>query len=199
MQLHYSQNSPYARIARVIARELDQMDSIEEVLSKNREPDNPVLKYSPVGRVPMIVEGGLVITEVGNVARFLASKSASHDATMVTSDEWTGIMQEGQILGFLEGLAFWVRENRREQQDRSVYLLRVEHERAKRCLRYLEEGARAGHLGEFPLLRFVALAVGLALAEHYDLLTGWKQEFPSLATWFQDKPHRTSMKQTEPV
>ncbi|WP_341368992.1 glutathione S-transferase family protein [Yoonia sp. BS5-3] len=199
MKLYYSQNSPYARIARVIARELDQIDSIEEVLSRNRKPDNPVLRYSPVGRVPMIVEDDLVITEVGNVVRFLASKSASQVATSVTSDEWTEIMQEGQILGFVEGLAFWVRENRREPEDRSVHLLAVERERAKRCLTYLEGEAQAGHLGEFPSLRFVALAVGLALADHYDLLTGWKHEFPNLAAWFQDKPERISMKQTESI
>ena len=199
MKLYYSQNSPYARIARVIARELDQMDSIEEVLARNREPDNPVLSYSPVGRVPMIADGNLVITEVGNVVRFLASRSSSPVSISVTSDEWTEIMQEGQILGFVEGLAFWVREKRREPKDRSVHLVTVERERAARCLAYLEEEAQAGNLREFPSLRFVALAVGPALADHYDLLTGWKDEFPNLAAWFQDKPERTSMKQTEPI
>lgn len=199
MKLYYSQNSPYARIARVIARELDLINSIEEVLARNREPDNPVLKYSPVGRVPVIVDDSLVITEVGNVVRFLASRSSSQDATSVTSDDWTEIMQEGQILGFVEGLAFWVRENRREQEDRSVHLLAVERERGKRCLTYLEGEAQAGHLNEFPALRFVALAVGLSMADHYELLPWWKHEFPNLAAWFQDKPERTSMKQTKPV
>jgi len=199
MKLYYSHNSPYARIARVIARELDQMDSIEEALAKNREPDNPVLSYSPVGRVPTIVEDGLVITEVGNVVRFLASKSASPKAKSVVSDEWTEVMQEGQILGFVEGLAFWVRENRREHKDRSVHLLGVENERAKRCLTYLEEQAQAGLLGEFPSFRFVALAVGLALADHYNLLSEWRHEFPGLAAWFQNKQRLTSMKQTEPM
>ncbi|MEO9518149.1 MAG: glutathione S-transferase family protein [Paracoccaceae bacterium] len=199
MKLYYSQNSPYARIARVIARELKQLDSIEEVLARNREPDNPVLSYSPVGRVPTITDGILVITEVGNVARFLASRSTSQVAMSVTSDEWTEIMQEGQILGFVEGLAFWVRENRREPTDRSVHLLSVERDRAERCLVYLEGEAQAGHLGEFPSLRFVALAVGLSLADHYGLLTGWKDKFPNLAAWFHDKPERTSMKQTEPI
>lgn len=199
MKLYYSQNSPYARIARVIARELDQMDSIEELLAKNRESDNPVLNFSPVGRVPAIIEDDLVITEVGIVARFLASKSSSQKAKLVVSDEWREIMQEGQVLGFVEGLAFWIRENRRQQAGRSVHLLGVEHERAKRCLTYLEGQAQAGQLGEFPALRFVALAAGLELADHYNLLVEWKCKFPGLAAWFQDKQHRTSMTQTKPI
>lgn len=198
MKLYYSQNSPYARIARVIARELGIIGSVEELRSKNRKPDNPVLRYNPVGRVPTVVDGELVITEIGNVVRFLFSKSASNNGNSVNAEDWAEIMQEGQILGFLEGLVSWVRENRREKTFRSSHLLQVERDRAERCLVFLEREARAEHLGEFPVFRHVALAVGLGLMEHYALIDNWEDEFPTLARWYRNKHKRSSMIETAP-
>ena len=75
IKLFYSLNSPYARIARIAARESGIIDEITEIPSKNREPDNPVLEYSPVGRVPTLVDGNLIITETKNVHRYIGQKS----------------------------------------------------------------------------------------------------------------------------
>src|SRR5688500_14709720 len=52
MILFYSQNSPYSRIARIALRESGLISIASERLAANRQPDNPVLEYSPVGRVP---------------------------------------------------------------------------------------------------------------------------------------------------
>jgi len=199
MKLYYSQNSPYARITRVMARELGLMGSIEELPSKNRKPDNPVLRHSSVGRVPTLVEEDLVITETGNVVRFLSSKAKLSDANLVDSKTWSEIMQEGQIVGFLEGLVHWVREDKREEVSRSDHFLEVERERARRCLSFIEGEARSGHLGEFPKFRFVALAVALGMMEQFALVAGWKDDFPTLAQWYQDMHKRASMVETTPA
>lgn len=46
MQLFYSPNSPYARIARVALRETGLIEIAEETPARNRRPDNPVLAHS---------------------------------------------------------------------------------------------------------------------------------------------------------
>lgn len=74
MQLFYSQNSPYARIARMAVREFGLLDRVEERKAANRQPDNPVLAFSAAGRVPTLVDGDLVLTEARYVFDYLAAK-----------------------------------------------------------------------------------------------------------------------------
>jgi glutathione S-transferase len=125
MKLFYSSNSPYARIARIMARESNIFDQMEEIASMNRHPDNPVLKHSPVGRVPMLVDDDLVITEAKNVVLYIAHKSGMSERQSPGTTDWQEIQQEGQILGFVDGIACWVRENRRDAPSRSSSLIQV--------------------------------------------------------------------------
>lgn len=199
MQLFYSRNSPYARIARIAVRESGLADRVEERLAANRQPDNPVLAHSPVGRVPALIDGGLVITEARNVFTYLA-ESSGHPA-MGTTDrpDWPAIMREGQIVGFVDGIAAWVRENRRPPERRSSFLLQVEADRSRRCLAWLEEQAAAGHLDPFPRFAAVALAVGLDLMRFHGFHPEWLDRYPALARWFEAQEVRPSMRQTAPV
>jgi glutathione S-transferase len=63
MKLFYTPDSPYARTARIALREYGLLASCEEIIAANRQPNNPVLEFSPVGRVPTLVADGFVITE----------------------------------------------------------------------------------------------------------------------------------------
>ena len=199
MELYYSQNSPFARIARVVARELDMIGLVEEVRAANRQPDNPVLLHSPVGRVPTLVDGDLVIAEAVNVVRYLEEILQPSRAGDERSPNWTNIMQEGLILGFMDGIACWVRENRRPSEHRSAFLVKVEHDRSERCLHRLEHEAGSGRLGDFPVYRFVALAAGLDLMEFHKFHEHWRMSHPALASWFEKQVLRQSMRETAPV
>ncbi len=198
MKLFYSSNSPYARIARIMARESNLFDQIEELPSMNRHPDNPVLKYSPVGRVPMLVDDDLVITEAKNVAHYIAQKSGMLEPQSPGTTDWREIQQEGQILGFIDGIAFWVRENRRDASNRSSFLIQVEHDRSQRCLHYLEQEAQSEQLGEFPVFRYIALAAGLGLMDFHQFHPDWPIDYPELSRWYQSKSFRASMQETMP-
>lgn len=73
MILFYTPNSPYARTARIALREWEMLERAEERLAANREANNPVLQFSPVGRVPTLVDGSLVITEAPSVFAYIRS------------------------------------------------------------------------------------------------------------------------------
>lgn len=199
MKLYYSPNSPFARIARISLRESGLLSSASEELAASRHPDNPVLDYSPVGRVPTLIDGELVITEAKCVFGYLAAKSGS--ATMLSAAEldWKELGQEGQILGFVDGIANWVRENRRLPAVQSSFLIDVERERLKRCLHYLEKEACAHRLPEFPAFRGIALAAGLGLMDWHNFHPGWRSEHQRLSTWFETLEIRTSMQETKPA
>lgn len=198
MQLYFSQNSPFARIARIAAREMGLIQIITEFPAANRQPDNPVLRYSPVGRVPTLVDGKIVITETKNVVQYLAAQPKARAVASVISSDWQDIMQEGQILGFIDGIASWVREDRREPECRSTHLIEVERDRSKRCLAHLENGAASEKLGDFPIFRFIALAAGLDLMDFHQFHPAWRTDYPKLASWFVVQASRQSMRETAP-
>ncbi|MBE1293071.1 MAG: hypothetical protein GJ677_11325 [Rhodobacteraceae bacterium] len=197
MKLFYSQNSPFARIARLALRESGLKSKVSELLAANREPDNPVLEYSPVGRVPTLVDGDFVVTEAKNVFAYLVAKSNLDAFCQEPSNGWEELCQEGQILGFLDGIASWVRENRRSEGGRSDFLIQVEMDRSVRCLEFLDGEADGGRIPEFPVFRSLALAAALGLMDFHRYHPEWRKEYASLSNWFARQEQRDSMRETK--
>ncbi len=196
MQLYYTPNSPYARIARIALREYGLLARASERLAANRMPDNPVLQFSPVARVPTLLHDGLAITETRHVFRYIAELAGRQDTGAA---DWPSIAQEGQFLGFLEGISAWVRENRREGPQRSTFLLQVEDDRARRCLRAFEIAAAQSPLPGIPCFRTTVLACALSLMDLRGLVPGWREEHGALAAWYDDQAARPSMRETAPA
>ena len=160
--------------------------------------NNPVLDHSPVGRVPTLVDDDVVVTEAKYVFVYLAEKSGAAAMQSAKNLDWQEIGQEGQILGFVDGIASWVRENRRNPNFRSEFLIDVETERLERCLSYLEREAIAHRLPDFPVFRGIALAAGLGLMDLHKFHPGWRTKYQRLSTWFELQERRTSMRETAP-
>lgn len=194
MKLFYTPNSPYARTARIALREYGLLATTEEAVAANREPDNPVLAFNPVGRVPTLVADGLVITEAPRVFAYIRQVHGKG----VSPPDWEAVVQEGQILGFLEGIAFWVRENRRPVEHRSASLIDVEIDRAGRCLAHLDGEARKQHLPDVTEFRGAALAAALDLMDLHGLKPAWRAEHEMLSAWLDRQAARPSLQQTVP-
>ena len=198
MILFYTPNSPYARTARIALREWGVLDVAEERLAVNRSADNPVLQFSPVGRVPTLVHGDLVITEARSVFAFITAFGGAEETGDRAGTDWPAVAEEGQIAGFLEGIASWVRENRRPIDGRSDFLLSVERDRARRCLDHLEARAAARRLPDVDAFGGAALAAALELMEVHRLSPGWRSEHNALGDWLERQQDRPSMRETAP-
>jgi glutathione S-transferase len=198
MILFYTPNSPYARTARIALREWSVLEVADERLAANREADNPVLEFSPVGRVPTLVHAGLVITEARSVFAYIKNFASAGNPERTSQLDWETVAEEGQIVGFLEGIAFWVRENRRATEERSDFLLKVERDRMVRCLNYLDTLATARTLPTVNEFRGAALASALQLMDAHRFCSDWKTENTALAAWFEHQYDRPSMRETEP-
>lgn len=184
MILFYTQNSPYARTARIALREWGVLGLAEERRAANREVDNPVLEFSPVGRVPTLVHAGLVITEAQSVFAYIKEFACAGNVERMCQVDWATVAEEGQIVGFLDGIAFWVRENRRAAEVRSDFLLNVERDRMLRCLNYLETLATTRLLPAVSEFRGAALASALHLMDTHRFCPDWKMKNKALAAWF---------------
>lgn len=201
MKLFVTPNSPYARIARIAAIEIGLADRIEHIYVVNRTPDSPLLAFSPVCRVPTLVFGELVVTEARHICayfdEFMGLKRffpARH------VDRWQEIGLEGTIMGFLDGLAVWVRENRRLPEERSAFLLEVEAARAERCLDWLEARVQNAVLHSQRWdFSAIALACALGLADHSLDGLDWRRDRPGLESWYRDRSQMSALIKTMPA
>jgi glutathione S-transferase len=199
MILFYTPNSPFARTARIALREWGMIERAEERPAANRQADNPVLEFNPVGRVPTLVDGTLVLTEAQTVFAYVKARARGDGRTPVERRDWGVAAVEGQAVGFLEGIAAWVRENRRDAEERSAFLLAVGRDRMLRCLRALESLAAAQRLSDVREYRGAALASALQLMSLHRFCERWESAHPSLADWLSQQASRPSMRQTEPA
>lgn len=198
MILFYSQNSPFARTARIALREWDQLAGTEERLAVSREPDNPVLQFSPVGRVPTLVDGDLVLTEAWTVFAYIVARAGPHTQRGSDVSAWRAAALEGQVIGFLEGIANWVRERRREAHERSAFLVTVEHDRMMRCLAHLNALAADQQLPDVQEFAGAALASALQLMSAHRFFVGWEDSHHNLSEWLAPQLTRPSMLSTQP-
>ena len=73
MKLFYTQNSPYARVARIAVIEANLNAEVEHVKVVNRDVDSPLLGYNPTCRVPTLVDGEIMLGETRNICAYLYS------------------------------------------------------------------------------------------------------------------------------
>ena len=100
------------------------------------------------------------------------------------------------VIGFLDGIAFWIRELRRAD-GRSYELIRVEELRAQRCLKYFE--ANVASLNTLPNFTNVALSSALELMNFGRLMPEWDVAHRALQDWLAVLSRRPSMMATQPA
>ena len=199
MKLYYSPNSPFARVARVAAIECELAPLIEHVEVVNRSADNPLLEHSPVCRVPTLVDGTLVLGEARNICAYFDHIADEPRFLSSSQSSWLSLSFESMALGFLDAAGVWVRENRRDKDQVSTFILGVEEQRAKRCLDHFE--VRLSPPTDRPISwDFGGIAIGCALGilDHNSLLQDWRSSHPYVADWYREQSKRESMLSTCP-
>lgn len=201
MKLFYTPSSCYARKVRVMARELGLTDRIEEVRTTLRNPDSDLLPYNPVGRVPTLEgDDGLILTESAIICRYLDTISDGCELIPETGPEhWRVMLLEGKAQGFMEGIAYWVRELRRPENERSPDFIKVERQRAERVLADFEHEMSQGAFDKGPDIAQITLACTLPLIDEFLAdLKDWRSSCPKMAAWYEGFSKRSSMIATEP-
>src|SRR5579864_2816717 len=91
MKLFYASGSPYARIARVVIRELGLENRVEEVEVTLRDPNSSLLPYNPGGKVPTLqLDDGTILNEPSypRLSRYPARR------TQIAADGWFGRVED---------------------------------------------------------------------------------------------------------
>src|SRR3984885_4506182 len=144
MKLFYASGSPYARIARVVVRELELASKIEEIEVPLRDPNSSLLPYNPGGKVPTLqLDDGTILNESLLVLAYLDTQHGGRKLLpMDGADGWRTLSELGRAYAFLDAVTVWNRELRFGQSAPGGIAL--EKERAERAADALEAAIAGG-------------------------------------------------------
>src|SRR5580658_10913493 len=144
VKLFYASGSPYARIARVVIRELTLNPPVEEIEVTLRDPNSMLLPYNPGGKVPTLqFDDGTILNESLLVLLYLDSQHTGCKLLPIDgSDGWRTLAELGRAYAFLDAVTVWNRELRFGQSAPKVIAL--ERVRADRVADGLEAALGAG-------------------------------------------------------
>ncbi len=168
MKLYYTPNSPFARICRITAELARLADKLELEAVKLRSHDSPVIPLSPMGRIPILVDGDLVLSEARHICAYLDQKGGK-TRTVAPYGDWQAVAKEAETLAFLDAVIVWSREVRREQEDQSDFLLEVADQQMRRELAHLDATLRAPESDPPLTFATLCLVAALSILTFYDL------------------------------
>lgn len=199
MKLFYTPQSPYARIARVLAAELGLDDRITLVEASLRNPEADFLQFSPVGRVPVLeTDDGSIIGESSVVCGYLDSlKPGANVVPGFGPDDMPEQRLRALAMGLMEGIVTWFRETGRNA-GASETVLQLESLRAKRTLDLFEREAASGALGGPLSIGQIILACTLGWCDARHTSCNWRTGRPKLVAWFEEFQQRPSMQNSMP-
>lgn len=198
MKFFYTTSSPYARKARIVAIETGIAEQLELVPVTVRDPNSRLLRYSPVGKVPVVeTDDGRILCEASIICDYFDSL---HDGPRLMPQagaaRWEVLRLEGLAAGLLEGLVTWVRETRRPEANRSADVLDLETSRTVRCLDGFEAEAAAGRLDRPLDIAQVTIGCALSVLDFRLAAYDWRARRPRLALWSAAFAERPSMTMT---
>jgi glutathione S-transferase len=197
MKLYVTPGSPYARMARIVVLEKKLADRVEIIFAKTRAADSPYYRINPSGRVPYLVrDDGVGMEDSALICAYLDQldgKPALHSAAT-----WDARRLEANARSLLDGLAVWLRELYRPENERSPTVIRHEIARSERLLDVWER-QEIGHPLLHGSLNVIQLTLACALGlEARNADFRWRPERPRLTEWFERIAARPSWAATAP-
>ncbi len=199
MKLYITYTSPYARLARILVLEKGLSERVEIIEAKTRTVDSPYYRINISGRVPYLIDdSGIGMEDSRLICSYLDNldgKPRFHQP--LRDSDWAYRRLEATARGFCEGIAVWIREMNRPEDERSPSLLAHEVARAGRLADVFEAEVKRPLLQQQPGMAHLLLAVSLEVARARGLgdLTNTR---PALAAWLRPISEMSSLRATAP-
>jgi glutathione S-transferase len=183
MQLYVTLTSPYARLARVLVAEKGLATRVEIIEAKTRTPGSPYYAINPSGRVPYLVDdAGIGMEDSQLICSYLDGLDGKPRFHPSPDPDWSYRRLEAVTRSMCDGIAVWVREMRRPENERSPTILAHEAARSRRMAEYFDAEVAQPLMQGAPNMAQLVLAVALDFARTRGLsdLTAGR---PNLAGW----------------
>ena len=189
MKLYCTPGSPYARMARIVVIEKGLEKRVEVVMAQTRKEGSPYYAINPSGRVPYLVrDDGVGMEESQLICAFLGFDPPA---------DWEARRLEGLARSLMDGLAVWLRELYRPENERSPGTIRHEAARAARLLDAWEREIAHPHMSGALNMAQLTLACALGIEMRMPDLD-WRTGHPRLVAWYEPIAARPSFMATRP-
>lgn len=197
MKLYVTPTSPYARLARIVVHAKGLQDQVDVIAAQTRQADSPYYLINPSGRVPYLVDdAGVDMEDSQLICAYLDSLDGTPRFHRPAADRnWAYGRLEARARSLCDGIAVWVREMSRPENERSPTILAHERERGRRLADLFESEVATPLLRAPPTMGHLVLAVALDFAKDRgfgDLTDGR----PRLAAWLAEMHTLPSLKAT---
>ena len=194
--LYYAQRSPYARKVRIILAEKQLPCELRETDIKNKSDE--LLRLSPIGKVPILVEDDLVLWDSTQIVEYL--DETYPEPAFYPSDRAERLRcRQGEeladtLMDTVVGLWFQKQKSTPDAADQAKLQQLLD-----RLLHFLNQ-----RLSGNPYLfgeNWSAIDVSALCALGYYSLrfgTDWQAQYPHLKTWFEALHQRESVRSTMP-
>ncbi|HET7158198.1 MAG TPA: glutathione S-transferase family protein [Burkholderiales bacterium] len=199
MKLYITDGSPYARMARVVVIEKNLQSRVEIVLARTRAPDSPYYQINPSGRVPYLVrDDGVGLEESALICDYLDHLDGRTAFDLPEGERrWEARRLEALARSMIDGLAVWVREVRRPQNERSPTIIQHEADRAARFTDLWEREITHPLMGGPITLAQITLACAIGLEPRLPSFRS-PARHPRLSDWLARIAERPSIAATAP-
>ena len=195
MKLYMSGNSPYARRARITAREAGLMDQVEEIPISGFEQ---LIELSPGGKIPVLVaDDGLTLCESLIITRYLNDLAGGGLLPTDPAEKGSCLALESIASVLMDSLFVRsVEKNHREEESRSSAVLTREGERCRRCYDTLEK--MVTEQDDSVSLASIAVISSLGYADWRTPEDDWRQGRPNLESYYDRLMERPAFSETAP-
>lgn len=198
MELLYTGNSPYSRRARLAVRLGGLMNATTEVNVAPRDENlDKLIAASPAAKVPVLVtDSGHSMCESLLIGRYLDDLSGGKLLPAESGARENAQAVDSIASALLDSFFVRSREQRRDTNEQSPGVIKLEKARTKRLLDRLEEMTPdfgGHHLGT------ITVASGLGYADWRHAADNWRAGRPLLAAWFDAVSKEAAFAETAPV
>jgi glutathione S-transferase len=196
MKLYVTYTSPYARLARIVVVEKGLQDRVRILEAKTRTPGSPYYQINPSGRVPYLFnDAGVGMEDSQLICAYLDNLDGKPRLHLPQRSDWAYSRLEAAARSMCDGIAVWVREMRRPENERSPTILAHEAARSERMADAFEAWVVDPLMQGEPRMAHLILAVAVEVARKSgpgDLTNGR----PQFTTWMHGISRLPSMQAT---
>ena len=194
MKLYYTVISAFSRKCRILARELDIIQDIQEIITTMRSKDAIIMSINPTGKVPaLITKKQQLITESYAICNYIEKFS---NTNINGEDNWTINGYETVACQVLESIVYRSIEKKNKPKE-FIHQKTTDYEKLKtnRALDFLEKKALEYNIN----INRVQITICLAFNTMYKNFPeeDWKKNRPLLTKLVEHFKERKSFIDTE--
>ena len=197
MKLYYTVISAFSRKCRILARELNIIQNVQEVITTMRSTNSIIMSINPTGKVPaLITNENQLITESYAICNYLEKIAYTNINSASNYDNWTVNGYETVACQVLESIVYRSIEKKNKPKD-FIYEASTDYEKFKvnRALDFLEKKA----LEYNSYINRVQITICLAFNTMYKNFPeeNWQENRPLLNSLVETFKQRKSFVDTE--